>query len=361
MTDPLSVVVTDDDGVLRQLIALVLDRSAGYRVVGQAADAEECLRAVSALQPDVVLLDIGLPGLNGLDAIGQIKGAAPGALVIVLSAHDRERMADTARARGADGYLEKGDLVTDLVPTLTAAVTAGRDRHTEAPAFPTDSEQLAALAGHDLRGHLLAIAGHAQLLLSSSDAVREDPKAQERVEQIRLGTEITLTLVDDLLAYATSRWRLAPASVVDLDALLAWVVPQVVGDLGPASVAVAPLGRVLADTELARHLLRHLLSNALRFVAPGVTPHVEMTGAPVGAGMLEVRVTDNGIGIPADEREDVFAPFQRGSATAHLPGTGLGLAICRQVVTRYGGRIWVQDAPGGGTSMIFTLPRAEDL
>ena len=126
MSDDLSVVVTDDDGVLRQLIKLVLDRSTCYTVVGEASDAEGCISVVRTLQPDVVLLDLGLPGMNGLAAIPELKLVAPHSLIIVLSAYDRDRMAGTAHDRGADGYLEKGNLVTDLVPTLTAAVAAGR-------------------------------------------------------------------------------------------------------------------------------------------------------------------------------------------------------------------------------------------
>lgn len=122
----LTVVVTDDDGVLRQLIKLVLERSPGYTVVGEASDAEECISVVRTLQPDLVLLDLGLPGMNGLAAIPELKLVAPGSRVVVLSAYDRDRMAGTAYDRGADGYLEKANVVSDLVPTLTAALAQGR-------------------------------------------------------------------------------------------------------------------------------------------------------------------------------------------------------------------------------------------
>ena len=76
-------------------------------------------------------------------------------------------------------------------------------------------------------------------------------------------------------------------------------------------------------------------------------------------GWLLLRVDDNGVGIPCSEREEVFEPFHRGLGTAGIPGTGVGLAICQRVVTRYGGRIWVEDSPYGGTSVLFTLPAGE--
>lgn len=131
----LSVVLTDDDGMLRQLIRLLLEVAPGYLVVGEASDAEQCVTVVGALQPDVVLLDLGLPGVNGLDAIPLIRAASPASLVIVLSGHGKDRMAAQAAERGADGYLEKGNLVTDLIPTLTTAVAAGRAGRQHPPAF----------------------------------------------------------------------------------------------------------------------------------------------------------------------------------------------------------------------------------
>ena len=124
----LSVVLTDDDGMLRRLIGLLLGEAPGYQVVGEASDAEQCVTVVRALQPDVVLLDLELPGTSGLDVLPQLRVASPGSLVIVLSGHGRDLMAARTAERGADGYLEKWSLGTDLVPTLTRAVAAGRAR-----------------------------------------------------------------------------------------------------------------------------------------------------------------------------------------------------------------------------------------
>jgi len=221
-----------------------------------------------------------------------------------------------------------------------------------------DPEQLAAVAAHDLRGHLVGMEGYAQLL-RSLDAVRDDPTARMMVEQISLGAEHGLALVDDLLTFASCLWRPDRPSLVDLDALVAQVVPRVLGDTDPSGVEVGALGSVLADPALVRHLLRHLLGNALTYVTPGVPPRVEVVSQPVDDGLLEIRVLDNGRGIAPAEREVVFEAFERGSATTGVPGTGLGLAICHQVVTRYGGTIRLEDSVLGGTSVIFTLPRAD--
>ena len=116
-----------------------------------------------------------------------------------------------------------------------------------------------------------------------------------------------------------------------------------------------PWDRVLADPVLVRQLMTNVLGNAVKYVAPGTSPHVQITSRETG-GMLEVRVSDNGIGIPADARGRVFDSFFRAAGEGYA-GTGLGLAICARAVERHGGRISVRPGPHGvGTTLIFTLP-----
>ena len=99
-----------------------------------------------------------------------------------------------------------------------------------------------------------------------------------------------------------------------------------------------------------------MIGNAVKYVAPGTTPRVRITSERVG-DMLEVRVSDNGIGIPRAERGRIFDSFYRASSSGSYPGTGLGLAICARAVERHGGRISAREGPDGqGTTLIFTLP-----
>jgi signal transduction histidine kinase len=113
---------------------------------------------------------------------------------------------------------------------------------------------------------------------------------------------------------------------------------------------------VLGDRDRLTQVLINLLSNAHKFVAPG-SGRVEIAVRRVG-DLVRVEVTDNGPGVPPEERETIFEKFRQGGSvlTDKPRGTGLGLPISRQIVEYFGGRLWLEGNPDGGSIFIFTLP-----
>jgi signal transduction histidine kinase/CHASE3 domain sensor protein len=110
--------------------------------------------------------------------------------------------------------------------------------------------------------------------------------------------------------------------------------------------------RVLMDRDRIEQVLSNLFSNALKFTPPGGSISVRVR--PEGADVL-VEVSDTGTGIAAEDLRRVFDPYWQVSRTARL-GAGLGLPIAKGIVEAHGGRIWVESAPGAGTTFYFTLP-----
>src|SRR5688500_7881247 len=108
------VVLADDHSVVRQGLRAWLERSGYVQVVGEAADGREAVAIVEQLQPDVVVMDIGMPMLNGIDATAQITRRNPDTKVIILSMHADESYILRALSAGAKGYLLKESTESDV-------------------------------------------------------------------------------------------------------------------------------------------------------------------------------------------------------------------------------------------------------
>jgi DNA-binding NarL/FixJ family response regulator len=117
---PIRVLVCDDVEAFRALMRFTLQEDAGIEVVGEAGDGMAAIKAAERLQPDVVLLDLTMPILDGIDALPTLLERAPGARVVALSGWGAERMAQAALEQGAVAYVEK----TDDVEAIRAAVRA---------------------------------------------------------------------------------------------------------------------------------------------------------------------------------------------------------------------------------------------
>lgn len=107
-THHLRAVVVDDHPDIRELLRIQLDRSPDITVVGVASDGVEAIALTERLQPDVVLLDLGLPRLSGLEALPHLRAASADVKIIALSGFEEGSQAREARAAGVDAYVEKG-------------------------------------------------------------------------------------------------------------------------------------------------------------------------------------------------------------------------------------------------------------
>jgi two-component system sensor histidine kinase KdpD len=139
-------------------------------------------------------------------------------------------------------------------------------------------------------------------------------------------------------------------------------VPRALDELGPQAAAVttdipADLPAVTADPGLLERVLVNIVGNALRHSPPEKPPAVT---ASAHADHVELRVIDTGAGIPADQWEHVFLPFQRLGDRDNTTGVGLGLALSRGLAEAMGGGITPETTPGGGLTMVLRLPAATD-
>jgi signal transduction histidine kinase len=221
-------------------------------------------------------------------------------------------------------------------------------------------DALASFAGvvaHDLFNPLTIIAGWAESLedefaegsVSAKVGLPMVARVDEAARHMR-------HVIGDLLSYTIARDQSLRMASVDLTTELRGLARLREHGPGNPLISVGPDLHVWADAGLVRQLFDNLLGNAVKYVAPGVRPRVVVGGERDG-DWLEFRVSDNGIGIPEDQRELVFETFHRAHSSNGYQGTGLGLAICRRIVDRHGGSIRAEAGPDGlGTSFVLQLP-----
>ncbi|MGB5570779.1 MAG: response regulator transcription factor, partial [Sedimenticolaceae bacterium] len=122
MSSQIGVLLVDDHALLRKGLAVLLNAEADIRVVGEAGDGKEAIARVYALKPDVVIMDISMPGLSGIDATRQIRADSPDSKVIALSIHSSKRFVDDMLDAGAAGYLLKESAPEELVQAIHAVM-----------------------------------------------------------------------------------------------------------------------------------------------------------------------------------------------------------------------------------------------
>ena len=213
------------------------------------------------------------------------------------------------------------------------------------------------ILSHDLSEPVNTIVNFASLLTTDHAAALPD-EAQQYLRFIANGGERMKELLDDLLVYVRiddDRLVLRP---IEFNRLMA----RVCEDLGDAisrkqaKVEWAALPVIVGERSLIRILMQNLVVNAIKFSRPDVAPVVLISAVDHGDSW-ELRVQDNGIGIPEAKREKIFGLFQRLHSRQKFSGTGLGLTTCRKIVELHNGRIWASAAPEHGSRFHVMLPK----
>ena len=230
-----------------------------------------------------------------------------------------------------------------------------------ARASQVKSEFLARMS-HDLRTPLNSIIGFTDLLLMQQTGPLTD-RQQRYVQHVANAGRHLLDLINDILDLSrveAGRLEIRPEPcqvALLLDETLALFRTQAqIRRVTLVLEVESPLGELMADRIRVQQILHNLLSNAVKFSPEGGL--VTLTARQVGLE-LELAVRDTGPGIPPGDQQRIFEAYeQAGSMEGQEKGTGLGLAITKRLVELHGGRIWVESAPGQGSTFLVRLPGA---
>jgi two-component system sensor histidine kinase KdpD len=216
---------------------------------------------------------------------------------------------------------------------------------------------LLAAVSHDLRTPLAGIKASVTSLRSDDVEWSEEDRA-ELLEGIEEGTDRLAALIGNLLDMS----RLNTGAVVPLvrETDLDEVVPMALGGVPDDSVVLdipETLPMVAVDRGLLERVVANVVENAVKYSPEGEPVHVS---ASFLHDRVELRVVDRGPGVPDEAKDRIFEPFQRHGDAPRGAGVGLGLAVARGFTEAIGGTLTAEDTPGGGLTMVLTLPTTAD-
>jgi signal transduction histidine kinase len=349
----------DDNAQNRALAKATLDDE-GVRVV-VASSGEEAIAAFERERPDCVLLDIRMPGLDGIATCKRMRMLAgtDRTAIIFVTAQREVGAFDEAVAVGGDDFITKPFRPSELVGRIRTAMRLRRiaaehgalsvelkRQRDELVRLQLQKEQLAAFLVHDLKNPVHVIELNAQRVLRNPAA---DARSRDSATKIHDTTRALMRMITNLLDIEKAdAGQLAPTRVaVDVRELVGAAVAEMASAAAAVPVELAPTidaASARIDRDLIHRVLVNLIENAIRHSAEGGTVAVT---ARTTAGAIELRVADSGLGVPEHRRATVFERFVTEGDASMRTNRGLGLAFCKIAVEAHAGQIWIEDAAPG--------------
>jgi signal transduction histidine kinase len=359
------VLIVDDIKANLRLLAAAL--RADYDIE-TAADGAQALNTARTIRPDIVLLDIIMPGMDGYEVCRELKSdpATEKIPIIFLTSKGDVQDETHGLALGAVDYITKpfslpivqARLATHLALAERTAELAVALEHAE-EADRLKSAFLATMS-HELRTPLNSIIGFTGIMLMGLVGPLA-PEQEKQLIMVQDSARHLLELINDVLDISkieAGQIELAHGPF-DMRTTIQKSIEKIAPlaekkGLAVTAVIAPPVGQIVGDRRRVEQILINLLGNAVKFTERGEV-RIE---SQVEDGWLVTRVIDTGIGIRPEDVDSVFKPFQQvdTGTTRQYEGTGLGLSICKRLVESMGGRIQIESEWGKGSRFVFILP-----
>lgn len=378
------ILVVDDEKEIRGFLSKALTRMGGFQVE-LAESGEEALQKMEKEPFDLVLTDLKMPKMDGLQLISEIAKSKPETLTMMMTGHGTIDSALEAMKRGASDYLMKPLNLDELIIRIRKVLDE-KQRFVRLRDFADQLEkanqelrridsmksEFVSIASHELRTPLAAIKNAVQLVLKETTGKINENQAKFLSMAERNINRLT-NILNDLLNL--SRIESGRIELKFENIGLKGIIELTASSLRPhadgKSIKIdleisEQLPPVYGDPEKIEQILTNLIGNAVKFTPDGgrilITAQSLSHDEKGGYGdRIAVSVKDTGIGIPSEHLDAIFEKFHQveGSLQRSVSGTGLGLAITRGLVEAHQGKIWVESEVGKGSTFTFTLPCSE--
>ena len=368
------VLLVDDNDGFRESLAMLLDTEEMV-VVGQAPDGAAALAMIEGLEPDVVLMDVRMPGMDGIETTRELKSRFPALGIVALTGSEDQRAVREMLVAGASGYVLKdsdgdeilfavrqaftggGVLSPEVTPTVIEELTEALERErrrTRQLEIAQEAlleraarrHELISRLGHELRTPVTVILGMAQTLAKGTAPEQERGSIFDSLVDRANGLARLVHRFEAAVEAGITEW----ADVVQVAREVAEANPRVEVD-APAGPAMASLNRTAAH-----RIIEELVDNALAFSSPEAPVTVNVM---LGASGTEVRVTDRGPGIDPDALHRIFEPLEQAESlnTRTHQGVGLGLTLARMSANAMDGDVVLESTGPQGSTFLWTVTR----
>jgi signal transduction histidine kinase len=378
-----TVLLVDDQAMVGEAVRRLLADQPEI-ALHYCADPAAAINQALEIRPTVILQDLVMPGIDGLDLVRLFRAnpATAAIPIIVLSSREDSQVKSQAFTAGANDYLVKLPDKIELIARIDyhsqaylsqierdEAYRALRESQQELLESNTSllvlNERLEAVnkelgafsysVSHDLRAPLRSIDGFSQALLEDY-ADRLDGPGQQHLQRVRAASQRMGQLIDDMLRLSQLTRSEMSRTSVNMSSLAEAIATEL-QEGGPerqVEFLITPELVVNADARLMRIALENLLANAYKFTEKHPRARIEL-GVTRHESETVYFVRDDGAGFEMAYADKLFGAFQRLHTADEFPGTGVGLATVQRIIHRHGGRVWAEGAVGEGATFFFTL------
>lgn len=357
---PLIFIVDDIPGNLQVLIHILKQEE--YRIAA-AGNGHQALDMIPAARPDLVLLDVMMPGMDGFEVCRKVKTNPAAADIPIIFLTAKAETADIVKGfeLGAVDYVTKPFNPAELLVRVKTHLELKFSRE-KLKDLIAARDKFFSIIAHDLRNPVQNLILSSELLRSSYDSF-DEAERMDYIQGINNSANHISSLLETLLDWskAQSGTMELYREKIDIASLAADNIDLLKENAIKKNITISskiPANTfAFADKNMIGTVIRNLVSNAVKFTNPG--GEVKITAAPASTdNFIEITVSDNGIGI---KEEDIAGLFRidvqkKTRGTAKEKGTGLGLLLCKEFIEKNKGSVKVVSTPGKGSDFTFTLP-----
>jgi signal transduction histidine kinase len=374
------ILIIDDQIANTELLEnfLRINHFNNYRTIN---DSRKAIDEIQTYQPDLLLLDIMMPHVSGIDILNELRSAglldSPMRVMVLTADATKETLKEVLKSGAHDMLRKPFDFVEfelrirNLMHTNTLMKKLNDqalhlselvDQRTEELLLKNEElEQFIYVASHDTQEPLRMITGFLQLL-EKKYSTQLDDKGKQYIHLAVDGAARMKTLIKDMLAFSKAgKLNIEDLGLIDLNELIDDVLLglQRLVDTSKAMIDVDNLPKAIGMAAPIRQVIQNLLINAITYQPVGQQPIIKISSSLDESGSLKVCIADNGIGIAEEHQKKIFDIFTRLHTKETFPGSGVGLSISKKLMERMGGTITVKSVLGEGS--VFSLIFSSDV